>query len=107
MNKRLELHEILCGIINITEPNGDRHVYFNPPVSKKMKYPAIVYSIKNIDRTYASDAEYKRKNSYELMLIDRDLDSEYVDKILELPYCSYNRHYIADNLSHDVFNLYY
>jgi hypothetical protein len=30
-----------------------------------------------------------------------------VDKMLELPLCSFNRHYTADNLNHWALELYY
>ena len=30
-----------------------------------------------------------------------------VKSILEIPYCSYGRHYVSDNLNHDSFTIYY
>ena len=107
MSKRLELHEILCEIINITEPDGDRHTYFSPPESMKMKYPAIRYSRIRIDNTFANDNVYKQNTAYEVIAIYKDPDSEIPIKISQLPMCSYNRQYIADNLIHDVFTIYY
>ena len=104
--KRLELHEILCKIINITEPNGDRHVYFQPPESIKMKYPAIRYSLDDIDIKYASDRLYLKTPGYSIVLIDRKPNSEYVSKILEIPYCRFVDSYSADNLNHFVFHIY-
>ena len=58
MAERLELHETLCAIINITEPDGDRHTYFQPPASVKMKYPAIVYELDDIDTKHANNSIY-------------------------------------------------
>ena len=107
MSKRSELHEILCGIINITESNGDRHTYFNPPASFIMKYPAIRYRRKRIDKTIANNSMYGYRDVYEIILIDENPDSEYVYKILQLPYCSHDTSYTADNLNHDVFTIYY
>lgn len=107
MDKRLELHEILCGIINITESNGDRHVYFDPPASVKMKYPAIRYSRSNIRNDHANGSVYKQINAYEVVVIDDNPDSDIVKKVSILPMCAFNRHYIADNLNHDAFTLYY
>lgn len=106
-DKRLELHEILCGITNITEPDGDRHIYFDPPMGLKMKYPAIRYTRKTISKVYANNSTYTMRNPYELILIDKNPDSEYLGKILSLPYCEHDRHYTADNLHHDVFTIYY
>ena len=107
MDKRLELHEILCGIVNITSPDGDRHTYFDPPSSVKMKYPAIRYARNKIDNTYANNLAYKQKTSYELIVIDEDPDSPIVERLMKLPYCSHDRHYKADNLNHDAFTIYY
>ena len=107
MSKRLELHDILCEIVNITEPDGDRHVYFQPPESIKMKYPAIRYSLSNIGNRFANDSVYNQSNSYELIVIDKNPDSEIVDKISKLVFCSFNRSYISDNLNHFVFTIYY
>ena len=108
VDRRLEFHEMLCEVLNITgEPDGDRHVYFQPPESLKMKYEAIRYSRKNIPSMYANNLVYKNKICYEVILISRDPDSKYISRLLLLPYSSYDRHYVADNLHHDVFTIYH
>ena len=107
MSKRLELHDILCEIVNITEPDGDRHVYFQPPESIKMKYPAIRYSLSNIGNRFANDSVYNQSNSYEVIVIDKNPDSEIVDKISKLVFCRFNRSYVADNINHFAFTIYY
>lgn len=86
---------------------GSRNVYFQPPASVKMRYPAIVYSRKNIETRYADNFAYMRLPCYEVILIDPNPDSEYVDKILNIQYSSFDRHYESDNLNHDVFTLYF
>jgi hypothetical protein len=105
-NKRLELHEILCEIINITEPNGDRHVYFQPPESIKMKYPAIRYKLDDIDMKHANDRLYLRTPGYLMTLIDTKPNSKYVDLILNIPHCRFVNSYSADNLNHFTFHIY-
>ena len=101
MGSRLELHEILCGILKT------KSCYFQPPSSVRMQYPAIVYSRKDVEKRSADDVAYRKLPSYELVLIDKNPDSEFVDKLLDLPYCSFDRHYESDNLNHDVFTLYF
>ena len=101
MSSRLDLQTILEGIL------GSRNVYFQPPSSVQMRYPAIVYSRKDIEKRSANDGVYQKLPSYEVILIDKNPDSKFVDKILELPYCSFDRHYESDNLNHDVFTLYF
>ena len=86
---------------------GSENVYFQPPSSVKMKYPAIKYSLSNIEIKNADDTSYNNKRVYELILIDSNPDSEFVDKLLQLPYCSFDRFYPSDNLNHYSFTLYY
>lgn len=100
MASRLKLHEEFCEIL------GNRNVYFQPPSSVKMQYPAIVYSRKNIETTFASNGVYKQSPSYEAILIDKNPDSGFIEKILLISHCRYERHYAADNLNHDVFTIY-
>ena len=102
---RLVLDEILSGILNMTASDGDRHTYFNPPSSVQMKYPAIKYSLKDVNLTFANNGLYRKTPSFEVTLIDTNPDSEYVDKILQIPYCRFDRFYVADNLNHWTFTI--
>lgn len=101
MASRLNLQTELEAIL------GSRNVYYQPPESVKMKYPAIVYSRKNIDNIFADDTVYTQNHAYELTVIDPNPDSEIVMKVSKFPACTFDRHYTADNLNHDVFRLYY
>ena len=101
MASRLDLQTKLESIL------GSRNVYFQPPSSVRIKYPAIIYSRKDIEIRSADNIAYRKLPSYEVILIDKNPDSEFVDKILDLPYCAFDRHYESDNLNHDVFTLYY
>lgn len=100
INDRLALHELLC------EKLGSRNVYFQPPESVKMKYPAIQYSRNRIENTSADNIVYKQAVSYTITVIDRDPDSEIVERVSKIPHIMYDRSYIADNLNHDVFRLF-
>lgn len=84
-----------------------KHVYYSSPVNLEMKYPAIRYSKRDIDVKYADDKIYSKMKCYELIVISEKADDPVIDKLLELPYCSYDRHYKTDNLNHDVLTLYW
>ena len=101
MGSRLELQNLLESIL------GSRNVYYQPPESIKIKYPAIIYSRNNIDNNFADDIVYTQNHTYQIIVIDANPDSEIVNKISKLPMCRYNRHYTSDNLNHDVFILNY
>ena len=102
---RLSLDEVLATVLNLTESDGDRHTYFNPLPSVRMKYPAIKYSLNTMNTRFANNGVYRNTPSYEVTLIDTNPDSEYVAKILQIPYCRFDRFYIADNLNHWTFTI--
>ena len=101
MADRLDLQSLLEELL------GSRNVYYQPPESIKMQYDAIRYSKKNIRSTYANNIKYSMKDCYELIVIAKKPDNPVIKRLLALPYCSYDRHYVADNLNHDVCTIYY
>ena len=101
MSSRLDLHEDLCTIL------GSKNVYFQPPPSVRMQYPAIVYSLDSFKTLNANNSKYKNFKRYKLTYIDADPDNEMVEKLLtELPFCSFDRHFKSDNLNHYIFTIY-
>lgn len=101
MGSRLELQAELEELL------GSRNVYFQPPASVQMNYPAIVYSRSDIDNRFADNLVYKQDTAYEIIVIDEDPDSEIVRKVSNFPMSRFDRHYTSDNLNHDVFTIYY
>lgn len=101
MASRLDLQKELETLLD------SRNVYYDPPESVKMVYPAIRYTKSNINTKFANDKTYMHKKQYTITVIDRMPDNAVIDKILGLPMCSWSRHYTADNLHHDVIILYY
>ena len=86
---------------------GSRNVYFQPPDSMKINYPAIVYELGNIESNYADDGLYTSINQYKVTVITKDPDSDLVGKVAALPLCRFDRPYKADNLNHYVYTLYF
>lgn len=100
-DRRLELHEILCDVL------GSRNVYFQPPSNVRMAYPAIVYSRNRIENTSADNQTYIQNVSYKITVIDYDPDGEIAKRVSLIPGIVYDRFYVADNLNHDSFILFY
>jgi hypothetical protein len=98
---RLDLQDLL---IEILESN---HVYFQPPSNVEMKYPCIVYQREKIVPAWAQNKPYKLDNRYQVTVIDRDPDSNIPNKIAALPKCAHDRFFIADNLNHNAFTLFF
>lgn len=101
MSSRIELQSELESLL------GSENVYYQTPASVAMKYPAIRYTRSHINVTYANNRAYSLKNRYELTVIAKLPDNPVIEKLLALPYCHHDRHYVADNLHHDVLTLYY
>lgn len=101
MGTRLELQAVLENLL------GSRNVYYQPPATIRMQYPAIVYSRHDITNTFADNAVYMQAHAYTVTVIDKNPDSEYVTKVSKLPMCTFDRYYVSDNLNHDVFTLYF
>ena len=97
---RLEFHNVLVSAL------GSSNVYFQPPENLKLVYPCIVYSINNIDTTYADNNPYKSDVCYQVTLISRDPDDETRDKLLKLQMSRYERQFKSNDLNHDVFRIY-
>lgn len=101
MRSRIELSTLLRTIL------GSKNVYFQPPESKKLEYPCIVYKMSTVSTIHANNRPYRRYKRYVLTVMDPDPDSIIPDKIGVLPLCSFDRGYNANNLNHNVFNIYY
>jgi hypothetical protein len=99
MGQRLELHQILLAIIPT--------VYFQPPTNVRLEYPCIVYHRDYADTKFADDSPYSHTKRYMITVIDPDPDSEIPDKVAALPMSLFNRFFTADDLNHDVYNVYF
>lgn len=99
MGRRLDLQTILETIIP--------HVYFQPPTNVSLEYPCIIYHRDSAVSIFADDLAYRYTKRYQIIVVDRDPDSLLPDQIAILPLCTFDRFYTADNLNHDVFNLYF
>jgi hypothetical protein len=99
--RRLELQARLEALL------GSSNVYFQPPPGHEILYPCIIYKRDNVSVDFANNFGYRFAQRYQVMYISRTPDSDMVETIARLPQCLYGRFYVAQNLNHDVFNLYY
>lgn len=99
---RLDLHRVLESIA------GEDNVYYQPKTNTVMTYPAVIYTRDGGESEHADNGLYRFTQRYQVTHIYRDPDDiEISDKILELPMCTEERTYPADDLYHDVFNIYF
>ena len=86
---------------------GSKNVYYQPPENLKMEYPCIRYSKSEIRDIYANDRKYISSDVYDLVVISKKPDNPVIKKLLELPYSEFDRHYVSDNLNHDIIRIFY
>lgn len=98
-NRREELHYLLVGIT----PN----CYFQPPPNHMMQYPCIRYEQDDAHTLHADNAPYRYTKRYEIMVIDDDPDSLIQDAVAMLPSAKFVRKYVAEDLHHFVFTLFF
>jgi len=94
---------MLQSLLETFTPN----VYFQPPTNTKIQYPCIVYARDSADTKFADDLTYKFTIRYAITVIDQNPDSEIPLKVANMPMSLFNRFYTADDLNHDVYNVYF
>lgn len=99
MAPRLQLHQLLETFVD--------NVYFQPPTNVQLNYPCIIYKRDFGDTKFADDKPYTFKLRYMITIIDLNPDSEIPAKVAAMPLSLFNRFYTADNLNHDVYNVYF
>lgn len=101
MGTRIGLQTVLEDLL------GSRNVYFQPPPTVQMRYPCIRYERSSVETEFADNKPYSHAKRYTVTVITTDPDSDIPNRVADLPYCRYDRFYTADNLNHDVFNLFF
>jgi hypothetical protein len=99
--RREEFQTLLEGLL------GTDKVYFQPPTNVTMVYPAIVYNRDYRAVQFADNTPYFGMTRYQVTVIDRDPDSLVPDKVAMLPMTTMVRHFVADGLNHDIYDVYF
>ena len=97
--KRLLLHAELSAITPV--------VYFQAPTNTSLQYPCIIYEMDDAETVFADDMPFRYEERYQIKIIDRDPDTAIRSAVARLPKCRFDRHYVADNLHHYVYNLFF
>lgn len=88
---------------------GSPYVYYQPPEGfETHKGNRIIYSREEIDFDNADNKKYIGHSKYSVTLVSKDPDWSLVEDILHMfQYCGHDRHYVSNNLNHDVYIIYY
>ncbi len=125
MKTRLELQETLEGLFvavgkwlwdpfnfetmtveDAIRQEARKHVFFQPPETVKITYPAIIYTLQHVTMRHADNLPYMKHKAYKVTIIDKNPDSVLPDKMEELPFVRFETKYSSDNLHHFVYQIY-
>lgn len=101
MGQRLDLQTLLQEVLE------SGNVYFQPPANVQMQYPCIVYKRDFARTEFAGNKPYRFMKRYLVTHIGQDPDSPIPDKLAEIPMSTFERHYTANNLHHDVYTIFF
>ena len=101
MTRRQKLHTELLKL-------GARKTLFQPPPNTLLEYPAIIYTRKSTFTMNADNKNYTGHTHYQIKVIDPDPDSALVPALLnKFQMIKHVNNFKANELNHDVFDLYY
>lgn len=100
-DRRLKLSRSLHEIFDHPD-----NIYFDPPESKKLDFPAIIYIRRRVNTVRADNTSYLIYDRYQLTYIHKDKDSEFIEKLLKLPNCAHDDEFKKNDMYHDVFTIY-
>lgn len=107
MDRRMGLHETLCGVMTrFFGEDSRKRVYFQPPEDLKIEYPCMIYHLSEIRTVHAGNLPYAAAWKYSVTFITRDPDSPVPGEMAALPLCKFDRYFTNDNLHHYVFIIY-
>ncbi len=102
MKGRLTIHQGLKTVL------GSSNVYFQPPETSKIKYPAIIYNLSDYNHRQADNKNYLNFERYTATYVHKDPDVDLTDEMFKtFSMCRFDRRYVKDNLYHDVYSIYY
>ncbi len=97
---RLDIDSKLKGLLS--------HVYFQPPETIKLSYPCAIYEVSTGRQFYADNKSYTLYKAYNLTVIDRNPDNNWIEAITDaFECCAFDRSFTSDNLYHYTFTIYY
>ena len=74
-----------------------------------IQYPCFIMERTTAYQPRANDTNYLFRPGYQVTYINQDEpDPEMLERVMKrFAHCNYQRHFVSDNLHHDVFMIYY
>jgi hypothetical protein len=81
---------------------GSDNVYYNPPESQKMNFPAIVYNLSDIRQVHADNRKYVDFTSYKITIVSKKVDHPAIRGVLDLPMTKFSTNFTKNGYYHTV-----
>lgn len=103
MKHKNDVGDILSNVI------GDEDlVHFQPSESIKLTFPCILFKFEGFKDFFANDGRHMLREKYSVTHVYQNPEADLKEEILSaFLFASFDRQYIADNLYHDVYTIYY
>ena len=87
---------------------GSDNVYFQPPTNLRMQFPCFVFSRGSGKQTFSDNKTHQFTKRYTVTHIGYDPDPDIIEAVVRhFQMCTYDQHFVKDNLQHDTFSLYW
>ena len=104
MVNRMDIHDALVELF-LTHPDNPK-IIFRPHSGFKLTYPCVVYDLKAVTPTFAGDDLYNKGERYEVTFMSKWPGDARAFWILDMRYSSHIRNFVADDVVHDIFQVY-
>lgn len=104
---RMDFKELLDSVAQDDSLEVKGTVYGVVPPNTGMTYPAIRYESALEEAFYADNVPYEVTDGYTVTVIESDPNKPISKLVRKLPMCAFNRSYVADNLHHTVYNIFF
>lgn len=103
MKNMTKVGDILSNVIGDPE-----RVHFQPSESVKLKFPCLIFKFDGYKDFFANDGRHMLREKYSVTHVYQNPEADLQEEILSsFLFASFDRPYIADNLYHDVYTIYY
>lgn len=104
---RLFLDEIFEALADEETIPAKPTLYIQEPSSDAMSYPCILIRRGTGETSFADNIVHRHQKRYQLTAIDDDPEGPWYDILAALPRSTHDRSFPADNLTHDVFTMFF
>lgn len=84
-----------------------KNVYFQPPSNNVIKYPCIIYSLKQMHSLKAADSNHVVMAGYDVVALDKNPDSDIIKKLMNFKYTNFNKQFVSNGVYNTNFTIYY